>query len=55
MNEKAVPEYGGGLVDVTGLSLSDLEGLKGSKLESAMRRFVEEADSGPVAGFQSAV
>jgi FXSXX-COOH protein len=55
MNENTVAEYGGGLVDVTGLSLSDLEGIDGSRLELALRRLTEEADFGPTAGFQSAI
>jgi FXSXX-COOH protein len=55
MNEEAVLEYGGGLIDVTGLSLSALEGIESSRLELAVRRLVDEANVTPVAKFQSAV
>ncbi|MDF5752622.1 FxSxx-COOH cyclophane-containing RiPP peptide [Spongiactinospora sp. TRM90649] len=55
MSERAVREYGGGLIDVTGLSLGDLEEIDGSSLATALRRVVSEADSGPVAGFQSSL
>ncbi|MCF6467599.1 FXSXX-COOH protein [Nonomuraea sp. MG754425] len=48
-------EYGGGLIDVSGWSLGDLDGLPSSPLTSALRRLVEESGSGPVAGFQSAL
>jgi FXSXX-COOH protein len=56
MDEERPVEYGAGLIDVTGLSLSELDGLYGSApLDLALRRLVEEVDSGPVAGFQSAL
>ncbi|MEV5329037.1 FxSxx-COOH cyclophane-containing RiPP peptide [Nonomuraea fastidiosa] len=48
-------EYGGGLVDVSGLSLTELESLPASRLTTALKRLVDEVDSGPVAGFQSAL
>ncbi|MFC4111920.1 FxSxx-COOH cyclophane-containing RiPP peptide [Nonomuraea zeae] len=57
MNEEAVLEYGDGLIDVTGISLSALEGLESSRLDVAVRRLVDEANANvaPVAKFQSAV
>ncbi|GAA3583626.1 hypothetical protein GCM10022419_076750 [Nonomuraea rosea] len=55
MNEEAVLEYGGGLIDVTGLGLSALEGIESSRLEQAVRRLVDESNVTPVAKFQSAV
>jgi FXSXX-COOH protein len=55
MSENEVTEYGGGLIDVTGLSLNDLRGIEGSRLEAALRRLVEEPESGPVAGFQASI
>ncbi|MEV0997197.1 FxSxx-COOH cyclophane-containing RiPP peptide [Nonomuraea sp. NPDC050202] len=51
----SVDEYGGGLIDVSGWSLADLDGLPPSPLTSALRRLVDEAGTGPVAGFQSAI
>jgi FXSXX-COOH protein len=48
-------EYGEGLIDVSGWSLSDLDKLPPSPLALALRRLIEEMDSGPVAGFQSAL
>ncbi|UBU13640.1 FxSxx-COOH cyclophane-containing RiPP peptide [Nonomuraea gerenzanensis] len=53
--DSAEGEYGGGLIDVSGWSLSDLDGLPSTPLTSALRRLVEETGSGPVAGFQSAL
>ncbi|MEV4802363.1 FxSxx-COOH cyclophane-containing RiPP peptide [Nonomuraea sp. NPDC049421] len=47
-------EYGGGLIDVSDWSLTDLDSLPPTPLTHALRRLVE-ADSGPVAGFQSAL
>ncbi|MET8863538.1 hypothetical protein ABZW11_11325 [Nonomuraea sp. NPDC004580] len=47
-------EYGGGLIDVSAWSLIDLDSLDSAPLAYALRRLVE-ADSGPVAGFQSAL
>lgn len=46
-----------GLVDVTGLSLADVEDLPESVLGDILRRIVAEAagDVEPVAGFQSAI
>ncbi|MEU8247249.1 FxSxx-COOH cyclophane-containing RiPP peptide [Nonomuraea sp. NPDC048916] len=55
MGEKSAEEYGGGLIDVSGLSLSDLDALDQPSLALALRRLVEDAGSGPVAGFQSAL
>lgn len=46
--------YGGGLIDVSEWSLTDLDNLPPSPLKQALQRLAE-ADSGPVAGFQSAL
>ncbi|MER6947188.1 FxSxx-COOH cyclophane-containing RiPP peptide [Nonomuraea sp. NPDC005983] len=54
MGEDSVTEYGGGLVDVQDLDLRALDGIGESVLAAALRR-VLETDSGPVAGFQSAM
>ena len=54
MGEKTDIEYGGGLIDVTGLSLRDLEEIDDSSLATALRR-LDQADSSPFAGFQSAL
>ncbi|GIH63332.1 FxSxx-COOH cyclophane-containing RiPP peptide [Microbispora siamensis] len=48
-------EYGGGLIDVTGLSLSELGQVSDDVLAPALRRLVEEDGSVPYAGFQSAI
>ncbi|MEV1004923.1 FxSxx-COOH cyclophane-containing RiPP peptide [Nonomuraea sp. NPDC050202] len=48
-------EYGGWLLDVSGWNLRDLDALPSSPLTQALRRLVDEAGSGPVAGFQSAL
>ena len=56
MREEAAGEFGTGLIDVTGFSLSQLDELgESSRLALALRRLVEETDSGPVAGFQSSL
>ncbi|GAA0966069.1 hypothetical protein GCM10009555_007030 [Acrocarpospora macrocephala] len=56
MSKERSVEYGAGLVDVTGLSLKDLDGIAPSTpLNHALRRLVEDTDSGPAAGFQSAI
>ncbi|GAA3113570.1 hypothetical protein GCM10020001_035870 [Nonomuraea salmonea] len=47
-------EYGGGLIDVSTWSLTDLDSLPPGPLAYALRR-LDEAGSGPVAGFQSAL
>ncbi|MEV4568598.1 hypothetical protein AB0K12_32930 [Nonomuraea sp. NPDC049419] len=47
-------EYGGGLINVSDWSLTDLDSLPPGPLAYALRR-LDEAGSGPVAGFQSAL
>ncbi len=42
------------VIDVTGLSLVDLDGVQGSALDQALRRLIE-VGSGPVAGFNASI
>lgn len=47
-----------GILDVTGLSLSDLEEVRSSSLRRALRRIVAEDDedpADPVVGFQASI
>ncbi|MDP9840888.1 hypothetical protein [Streptosporangium lutulentum] len=53
MHGETTGEFGTGLVDVTGLSLSQIGELgEPSHLVLVLQRFVEEADSDPTAEFQ---
>ncbi|GAA3023310.1 MULTISPECIES: hypothetical protein [Streptosporangium] len=45
----------GRLVDVTGLTLADLDRIEGSPLKDALRHILDDDDMGPVAGFSSVV
>lgn len=46
-------EFGSDLIDVTGLSLKDLEGLSESSLATALREVLTGNDAGTSAGFSS--
>ncbi|MGC5010392.1 hypothetical protein ACLQ2R_06465 [Streptosporangium sp. DT93] len=45
----------GRLVDVTGLTLADLDRIEGSAFRDALRHILDDDDMGPVAGFSSVV
>ncbi|GGL38228.1 FxSxx-COOH cyclophane-containing RiPP peptide [Planomonospora parontospora] len=51
----ATAEYGGGLIDVSGLDLHDLDEMGESNLDRALQRLADDENIGPVAGFQSAI
>ncbi|MFO7249241.1 MAG: FxSxx-COOH cyclophane-containing RiPP peptide [Actinomycetes bacterium] len=46
---------GEGLLDVTGLSLRDLDRIDRPVLRRAIQRIVDNKDTGPVAGFSSSL
>jgi FXSXX-COOH protein len=46
-------DFGAGLIDVTGLSLHDLDAISESSLADALRQVLGDDQSEPVAGFQS--
>lgn len=46
---------GTALIDVTGLSLHDLETISESSLAAALRHVLDEEQATPVAGFQSRI
>lgn len=48
-------DFSGELVDVSGVSLRELDHVDPSRLAQALRQVLEEADSGPVAGFGSRI
>jgi FXSXX-COOH protein len=57
MSENAIAdtaEFGNGLIDINGLSLSDLDEV-GDSLALAVRRLLDNKETGPVAGFSSAI
>lgn len=43
------------LIDVTGLSLGDLEAIDESTIAQALRRMLDDVQAEPVAGFQSKI
>ncbi|WP_326641511.1 FxSxx-COOH protein [Streptosporangium sp. NBC_01755] len=43
------------LIDVTGLSLTDLDHIDDSHLKRALRRILDNDDTGPAAGFTSSI
>lgn len=46
----------GGLIDVTGLILTDLDNIDDSNFKHTLRRIVDDSSSsGPVAGFSSSI
>jgi hypothetical protein len=45
----------GRLVDVTGLTLADLDRIEGSTFKDTLRHILDDDDMGPVAGFSSIV
>ncbi|WP_344970414.1 FxSxx-COOH cyclophane-containing RiPP peptide [Streptosporangium fragile] len=59
MDEEVTAEdaafVGGGLVDVTGLSLADLDRVDNFHLKHALRRILDDDNTGPVAGFTSSI
>jgi FXSXX-COOH protein len=46
---------GTALIDVTGLTLRDLETISESSLAAALRHVLDEEQAAPVAGFQSRI
>jgi FXSXX-COOH protein len=46
-------DFSGGLIDVTGLSLRDLDGLPESTLAVALRNVLASDGAGPSAGFSA--
>jgi FXSXX-COOH protein len=48
-------DFGDVLIDVTGLSLRDVDAMDESSLAEALRRVLDEEQTGPVAGFQSKI
>ncbi|MEV0582833.1 FxSxx-COOH cyclophane-containing RiPP peptide [Nonomuraea sp. NPDC050310] len=54
MGSDATEGYGDGLIDLSGLSLAEVASLESPALKVALGRLLE-SDSGPVAGFQSAL
>lgn len=58
MSEKATTadaDFSNGLIDVTSLNLADLDRVDDSRLSQALRRLLDTEETGPVAGFQSAI
>ncbi|MEU3166777.1 FxSxx-COOH cyclophane-containing RiPP peptide [Streptosporangium sp. NPDC006930] len=43
------------LIDVTGLSLTDLDHIDNPSLKRALRRILEDDSAGPAAGFTSSI
>ncbi|MER6826318.1 FxSxx-COOH cyclophane-containing RiPP peptide [Streptosporangium sp. NPDC000563] len=43
------------LIDVTGLSLTDLDHIDNPNLKRALRRILEDDSAGPAAGFTSSI
>lgn len=54
MGSEAAPSYGNGLIDLSGLSLAEVATIESPALKAVLSRLLE-VDSGPVAGFQSAL
>ncbi|GAA3407974.1 FxSxx-COOH cyclophane-containing RiPP peptide [Streptosporangium vulgare] len=50
-----VDSIGSNLIDVTGLSLSDLDHIDSPHLKRALRRILEDDSAGPAAGFTSSI
>lgn len=48
-------DFGNALIDVTGLSLHDLETISESSLAQALRQVLDDEQAVPVAGFQSQI
>jgi FXSXX-COOH protein len=46
-------DFSKGLIDLTEMNLADLDGIGDSVLGLALRKIVENEDTGPVAGFDS--
>lgn len=47
-------DFASDVIDVTGVSLADLDDVQGSVFDTALRRLTE-TDSGPVAGFTASI
>ncbi|MFG2074349.1 FxSxx-COOH cyclophane-containing RiPP peptide [Nonomuraea maritima] len=54
MDSEAAESYGNGLIDLSRLTLGEVAAIESPALKVALRRLLA-ADSGPVAGFQSAL
>lgn len=48
-------DFSNGLIDVTELSLAELDKIGDSSLDIALRRILDDDDTGPVAGFSSRI
>jgi FXSXX-COOH protein len=48
-------DFGEVLIDVSGLSLRDLDGISESSLAQALRHVLDDEETGPVAGFSSRI
>ena len=48
-------DFSGALIDVSGISLADLNQIGESRITVALRRVLEDEDTGPVAGFTSRI
>ncbi|MFF3442502.1 FxSxx-COOH cyclophane-containing RiPP peptide [Streptosporangium sp. NPDC002721] len=50
-----IDSIGSNLIDVTGLSLSDLDQIDNPHLKRALRRILEDDSAGTAAGFTSSI
>ncbi|MBO3746794.1 FXSXX-COOH protein [Streptosporangiaceae bacterium NEAU-GS5] len=48
-------QYGGGLIDVSELALSDLASVDDPRIQAVLVRLIDDPSSGVVAGFQSSL
>lgn len=48
-------DFGDTLIDVTGLTLRDLDAISETSLAEALRQVLDDEPAGPVAGFQSQI
>jgi FXSXX-COOH protein len=51
----ATADFSKGLIDLTGVNLADLDRIGDSTFDLALRRIVDDEDTGPVAGFDSSI
>jgi FXSXX-COOH protein len=53
MRDESEEESGSVLIDISGMSLRDLDEIDGTSLAQALRRVLDDDDIAPVAGFTS--
>lgn len=53
--QEASDEFPDTLIDVTGLSLSQLDAIDESSLARVLRHMLDGTETGPVAGFQASI